>query len=365
MRWAIILVMAGGCYSPSIPTGAPCDKERPCPRPLVCATGTNTCERSELDAWVPGTDQPIDAYVAPIDSPPLAGCTPTGFDVCGDGLDQDCDGADEVCAANDLAAGAIDVTMGGKQTGDLNLARDNAPQRGCGNDGGRDLYYKVTLAAPEVYYFDTFGSNFDVTVRVFPGKACSAINAADMPACSDDACATPNAQLAVALPAGTSCVVVDQNAAATAGALSLTIVPGGHTGAALASGAHTVTGDTCTETDVFDSTCMGAGGKDIAWFFTVCPAATAHVDASTCTDATNVHFDTVLYLRRTVGQSRTIECNDDAAGCAMIRPDRADMHPDLSTLDNVAVAGPGLFWLVLDGYETPACGGYQLDYNLH
>lgn len=366
MRWALIIVVMGGCYSPDIPTGAPCDKEHGCPRPLICASATSTCERSEVDAAVDDAEQPLDAFEAPIDSPPLVGCVPMGFDVCGDTLDQDCDGADEVCAANDLAASAIDVTMGGMQTGNLNLARDNAPQKGCGNDGGRDLYYKVTLTAPEVYYFDTFGSNFDVTVRVFPGKTCAAITAAETPACSDDSCNSANSQLALQLPAGTSCIVVDQNVGATQGALALKVVRGGHAGTPLASGAHTVTGDTCTATDVFSSTCHGMGGKEDGWFFTVCPGTTARVDASTCTVAANVHLDTVLYLRRTnVTTNFTIDCNDDSDQCTMIRPDRTDMHPDLSILDNVAVPGPGLFWLVLDGYDSNYCGGYQMDYNLH
>ncbi len=310
-------------------------------------------------------EQPLDAFVPPIDAPPLAGCMPTGFDVCGDGLDQDCDGADEVCAVNDLAAGAIDVTMGGTQTADLNLARDNAPQKGCGNDGGRDVYYKVTLAAPEVYYFDTFGSNFDMTVRVFPGKSCGAINANDTPACSDDSCNSANSQLALQLPAGTSCVVVDQNNAATQGALSLKVVRGGHTGTPLTSGAHTVTGDTCSASDVWHSTCHDTGGKDEGWFFTVCPNTTAHVDASTCTDAANNHFDTVLYVLRIAMQNPTIACEDDSDACTMVRPDRGDARPDLTILDNVAVAGPGLFWLGIDGYDAGACGGYQMDYNLH
>lgn len=359
------MVIVGGCYAPSVPTGAPCDKEHACPRPLVCSMGTNTCERSEIDAFVPPTDQPVDAFVPPIDSPPVSGCTPMGFDVCGDGLDQDCDGADEVCAANDLAADAIDVTTGGMQTGDLNLARDNAPQRGCGNDGGRDLYYKVTLAAPEVYYFDTFGSNFDVTVRVFPGKTCAQIAATETPACSDDACNSANSQLALQLPAGTSCIVVDQNAAATQGALTLKVVRGGHAGAPLMPGPHTVMGDTCNSTDVWKAFCSGDGGQEDAWFFTVCPGTTAHVDASTCTVAANVHFDTVLYVRRTnVTSNFTIDCEDDSSTCPMVRPDRGDGQPDLSILADVPVPGPGLFWLALDGFDTGACGGYQMDYDL-
>ena len=365
MRWALIVVIAAGCYSPSIPTGAPCDKDHACPRPLICASTTNTCEKTDIDAAVVDAEQPPDGFVPPIDSPPLVGCTPMGFDICGDGLDQDCDGADEVCAVNDLAAGAIDVTIGGTMNADLNFARDNAPQRGCGNDGGRDLYYKVTLASPEVYYFDTFGSNFDMTVRVFPGKTCAAITATDTPACSDDACNSANSQLALQLPAGTSCIVVDQNQAATQGALTFRVVPGGHAGAPLLTGPQTVTGDTCNSTDVFRA-CNEPNAKEDAWFFTVCPGTTAHLDASTCTDAANVHFDTVLYVRRTnVTSNFTIACEDDSAACAMVRPDRADATPDLSVLDAVPVPGPGLFWLVLDGYDAGNCGGYQMDYNLH
>jgi hypothetical protein len=93
MRWAALLALVVGCYSPSIPTGAPCDKEHPCPRSLVCASATSTCERSEIDASTVDAEQPPDAFVPPIDAPPMAGCIPTGFDVCGDGKDQDCDRA--------------------------------------------------------------------------------------------------------------------------------------------------------------------------------------------------------------------------------------------------------------------------------
>jgi len=365
----VILVLATACYSPSVPTGAPCDKERPCPRPLVCSAGTGTCERAEIDASIAGDDaneQPPDAYVPPIDAPPIPGCTPMGFDTCNDGIDQDCDGADEVCAANDLAADAIDVTAGGTKSGDLNLARDNAPQKGCGDVGGRDLFYKVILTKPQVYYFDTFGSNFDSTVRVFPGKACTAITATDNPTCSNDACGGTQSQLAVELPSGTSCVVVDQNPASTQGAMALKVTPGGHFGVPLAAGPRTLTGDTCTSTDEWKGYCGGDGGKEHAYFFTVCPATTAHVDASTCVDVTATHFDTVLFVRKAPGaQGSTLACSDDANMCG-VRPDRAaPVHPDGSIVDNVAAMGPGLFFLVVDGYDTTGCGVYSMDVNLH
>ena len=362
MRWALLLALAAGCYSPSIPTGASCDKEHPCPRPLICAQATSTCERSEVDAAVDDAEQPPDAFVPPIDAPPMVGCIPMGFDVCNDGVDQDCDGADEVCAANDLAADAKDVTAGITENADLDHARDNAPESGCGSAGGRDLYYKITLTAPQVYYFDTFSSNFDTTLRVFPGKSCTSITANDNPSCSNDACGGNTSQLAVELPAGTSCIVVDQAAAATQGSLRLEVKPGGHVGQLLAPGMRTITGDTCASTDQWKPPCAGDGGKEHAWFFAVCPGTTAHVDASTCSDVAATHFDTVLYMRR-AGVTTPLVCEDDSDTCAA-RPDRPD-HADGAILTDEDAMGPGLFFLILDGYETGGCGGYSMTVNLH
>ncbi len=355
MRWVLTLVVVGACYSPTIPTGALCDQDHPCPRPLICAQTTGTCERSEIDADTGGADDAPDA-------PPIPGCMPTGFDVCGDAIDQDCDGSDEVCAANDLAAGALDVTAGGSFSGDLFLARDHAAEVGCGGDGGRDLFYKITLSSPQVYYFDTFGSNFDVTVRVFPAKACTALAATDSPTCNDDSCNSADSQLALQLPAGTSCVVVDQNMAATTAMLTLNVMPGGHNGRLLLPGPRTLTNsNTCTLTDTWKPACAGDGGKEDAYFFTVCPGVTAHVDASSCNDVAATHFDTVLMIRK-AGVTTALACEDDDASCAA-RPDRPDT-PDGAILTNVAVPGPGLFFLALDGYDAGSCGSYSMTTNL-
>jgi hypothetical protein len=357
-----VLAAVGACYSPTIQTGAPCNKDEPCPRPLVCATATDTCERADIDASIggddAGDDQPPDAFVPPIDAPPIAGCTPMGFDTCGDGIDQDCDGADEICAVNDLAPDAIDVTMGGMLSGDLNLARDNAPQKGCGNDGGRDLFYKVTLGEPQVFYFDTFGSNFTTTVRVFPGKACTAITANDMPSCSAGACGGGQSQLAAELPSGTSCIVVDQGAGQPQGAMALKVTPGGHFGDPLGTGPLTLTGNTCTSKDVWRGSCGGPGGKEDAYFFTVCPGVTEHVNATTCADPTLTYFDTVLFLKKAGSPQMGFgTCSDDAHACDP-RPDRPD-HADGSILSGTSAAGPGLFFLVVDGYDDQDCGVYS------
>jgi len=38
--------------------------------------------------------------------------------------------------------------------------------------------------------------------------------------------------------------------------------------------------------------------------------------------------------------------------------------PDGSSLSNITARTTGLFWLVVDGFDSASCGGYQLDTNL-
>ena len=353
----LALLVSAACYAPKVKPGSPCDDDHPCPRPLVCTLGM--CEaaaETEIDAG-PTEDALVD------------GCVPTGFDICGDGIDQDCSGADAVCAANDKPGAAIDITAGGMFTANLLLAHDDVASKGCGNDGGNDVFYQVTLGAPQVYYFDTFNSGFDTSIRVFRGTACTAVTNAMLPMCSDDACNTGDSQLALGLPAGTSCLVVDKNFGSKQepdkGTFQLHVVPGGRSGTRLPTGISTQTGDTCESTNVSEpsdpNACNQGKAKDQAYYFTACPGQTTHLDASTCSNVGATHFDTELYLRPAGGKDSI--CVDDSDTCA-VRPDRDDGTPDGSILTNVASKGPGLFWLVVDGYDTPACGGYQLDTNL-
>jgi hypothetical protein len=344
------------CYAPKLKPGSPCDDDHPCPRSLVCTQGTCEETATEIDA---GTD-----------APPPDGCVPTGFDICGDGIDQDCSGADSVCAANDKPAGAVDVTAGGMFTADLLFAHDDLASKGCGGDGGNDVFYKITLAAPQVYYLDTFTSGFDTSLRVFTGKDCAAVTSAMFPQmCNDDACGTGESQLALLLPAGTSCLVVDKNFNGGQdpgkGTFQLHVVPGGRTGMPLPTGVASQKGDTCTGTNMSEPPALNdcvadQKAKDLAYFFTTCPGQTAHIDASTCVDVANTHYDTMVYLRAADGKN--LACVDDTGTCTA-RPDRDDGQPDGSILTNVPVKGPGLFWLVVDGYGG-ACGAYQLDTNL-
>jgi hypothetical protein len=155
-------------------------------------------------------------------------CVASGVDVCGDGIDQDCSGGDAACVANDKPDHAIDITRGGTFTADLLLATDDFPSLGCLGDGGSDVFYQITLAAPQDYYLDTFTSGFDTSLRVFPGVACAAADTSKVPTCNDDVdtCGPGESGLLVRLPSGTSCVVVDQNADQSEGVFQLHVGPG-------------------------------------------------------------------------------------------------------------------------------------------
>src|SRR6266446_5886799 len=47
MRWARILVLAAGCYRPTIQEGVPCSSSGECPGALHCDTFTHTCISSD------------------------------------------------------------------------------------------------------------------------------------------------------------------------------------------------------------------------------------------------------------------------------------------------------------------------------
>ncbi len=274
-------------------------------------------------------------------------------ETCGDGLDQDCSGADVACPVNDRPTSPVDISNGGTFTVDLGAANNDQDSGGlsCGIAGGRDVYYRFTLPAAEVVYYDTFGSSFDSVVRIYPG-ACTAPPPA--PTCADDQCGGRQTQGATALAAGTYCLVVDQySSAQTTGALVLTFTRGGRTGTSIAAVSGSQTGTSCSGTSGGTSTCQPTStAHDTAYHFLVCPATTRTVGASTCTGTA---FDSIIYLRK-AGAVGDLRCNDDTTGCGT-----AGLQ---SSFTGGSAVGPGLFWLVVDGY-LDYCGNFTLNYTIN
>ncbi len=328
----------------------------------ACSVGVGACARSGSKLCA--------ASGAATQCSVVAG-TPAA-EYCGDGTDSDCSGgADPGCPANDLPAGAINISGGGTFTADVTYAHDDAAG-GCSGTGGRDVFYTFTLTAAQVVYFDTFGSSFDTVLRVKSG-ACTAAAAAEVVCKDNNGCggAAPQAQasqLATSLAAGTYCLVVDQySSASTSGALTLSYVAGGRTGVEAPAGTSTQTGNTCNGTATSTGGCgFGDTAKDDAYYFTVCPGESRAISAATCGATTN--FDSVIYLRKgsALGTS-DVACNDDSASttctntatCGSAETNRA------SSLSGTA-AGPGLYWLVVDGYGSACsnCGNYSLALTL-
>lgn len=311
MRRLIAIAVVAGCYAPKVEQGSPCDEASPCPTSLACIGGHCLAAGTEILADAADGDASSTA------------CVPSGPEICGDGIDQDCAGGDAVCPDNDQPAGAIDVTAGGTWMTDLELATDDlaslaAP--GCNADGGRDVFYQVTLTAPEVYAFDTFGAGFDTSLRVFPGLACTALTDRVAPgACSDDVCGTGASQVGAALPVGTSCVVLDQNANQTRGKTALHVIRGRRTGAPVLRGTAQLHGDTCASQDLASSGCGEDGAKDIAYWFLACPGKTTLLDANTCGAGAETAYDAVLWSRRRTAARRSATTTTMAARRARAR----------------------------------------------
>ncbi len=307
-----------------------------------CAVGVGQCRRTGQNVCNPaGTGVTCDA---------AAGSATA--EVCGDGVDQDCNGADVSCPINDAAAGAVDISAAGTFTVDLSAARDDDSNAGvsCGGTGGRDVFYRFTLPAAEAVYFDTFGSSFNSVLRIYSG-ACP--TRGGTPSCDDDAgaCAGVQSQLAAQLAAGSYCLVVDQSSSAdTTGALVLHYTRGGRAGTPIVAGSGSQTGTTCGAVDRSDGSCRVNTAPDQGYFFTMCPSETRTVGANTCAGTT---WDSVVYLHA-AGSGTDLACSDDAAGCG------SGLQ---SSFTGASVTGPGLFWLVVDGYQS-ACGAYTLTYTM-
>jgi hypothetical protein len=292
-RRAALLLAAvpAGCYAPSPTAGGPCSPS------LSCPTGQR-CDRESSQG-------------------------PTCVEAVSGGNDP---------------AQAIDVAEGGRFKFDATGARDDfdAP---CGAGAGPDVFFRISLPAPEVLYLDTEDSSGTTAIAVHQGS-CASIGAAE--ACAAGTCGEV-AQGAWRLPAGEHCIIVD-HAGVPSGPGQLTVVRTHRDGDPLPGRTGMVTGNTCTDDDNSnEARCGCEPGKDHHFFFTLCPDAEVTAHLETCGTAT---WDTVVQLRD--GTDDSIGCNDDAS-CG----GQSSLTRDIS--------GPGLFWAIIDGCSE--CGAYTMRYS--
>ncbi|MDB4958090.1 MAG: lysyl oxidase-like [Myxococcales bacterium] len=284
------------------------------------------------------------------------GCVPAR-EYCGDGIDQDCDGIDPTCPPNDRPNSSTDVTAGGTFTADLTYAHEDAPGPGsmsCGFAGGRDVFYRVGVFTDETYYIDTFGSDFDTSIRVFHNISCASVTGATNGAiCRNDMCGTLQSQYAGTM-SGENCIVITQHSSnETKGHLVLHVERGNRKGySGLLTGTVTLTGSTCNGINDYMGNCGGAG-PNIDYFTTGCPGQTQNLTATTCSAATLI--DTSLFV---LGPGSTqIACNDDDAACTASGAD--------STIPTVQLVGAHLFWVIVDMQTAGGCGTYSLTATLN
>ena len=276
-------------------------------------------------------------------APPAVGQVDSGPAIVPDTSAGSC----ATCPPNDQPAGAIAITGSGRIDASLANAHDDITAS-CGTAGGRDLFYELVVPTAQVVYVDTVSSAFDGVLSIYAGP-CSTQPA--QLACSDDPCTgSRHAQLARSLTAGTHCLVVDEGTIGDGSPddVVLDVVFAGRDGVELAgAGPWTVTGNTCTGSDLSDPGCEldapnPGSAKDLMYWFTVCPG-THMVKASTCA---SVGYDSIVSLRSDSGE---LACRDD--GCA---------NPASSGSSLVSsTTGNGLMMVVVDGWGG-ACGPFSL-----
>jgi hypothetical protein len=106
-------------------------------------------------------------------------------------------------------------------------------------------------------------------------------------------------------------------------------------------GTQTITGDTSLAGDDLEGSCVGAGAPDRVYTFTLAQ--------QTSIDAQSTGFDTGLYLRSACDDAGAeLACNDD------------DDPPGELGSRVTATLDPGTYYLVVDGFDGEAVGGYTL-----
>jgi len=216
---------------------------------------------------------------------------------------------------NDGCAGAIDVGAGGVFGGDTcGASDDHAPVAACGGDGGRDVWFRFTLAQREVVYLDTVDGNLWDTVLQVRWGGCPASGSPVV--CGNDQCPDVSggrrSQILETLDPGSYFVVVDGADAAAAGPFGLLFQHAACADAGTLPGNGNYDGTMTGRTDSYTSDCGGTGMPDAAYAFGLCRPST--VTATTCNAMSG--FDTVLSFAPGTCDNGLF-CNDDDDACGL------------------------------------------------
>jgi hypothetical protein len=268
--------------------------------------------------------------------------------------DDDCDGTtDEGCPpCNDACSAAVDISAGGDFPGTTVGAADDSVRcvAACGT-GGRDVWYRFTLAAEEVVFLSLQGAVWDTVLDVRRGTSCGALAAQ---VCQDDACGGRQALWTGVLPAGTYYVVVDGCYEADSGPFTLRFRRSACPGAVRVSAPGTVSGTTCGAGNEHyaGTVCGGYNSPDVSHYVAMCPGSRT-LSASTCDDGRGWRNN--LEVRSGSGGvcgAAQVACQPPNCAWSSYTPYRSSL--------SASVAGNDLYFVVVDGYGPETCGQYAL-----
>jgi hypothetical protein len=316
-------------------------------------------------------------------------CVDTQTDInncgaCGNVCTTACVGG--VCTpANDTRANAATLTFTAAEatvTGTTRGATHDAPAA-CITSAGADVWYRFTVPAREVVYFDSAGSTFDTGIIITDSTGALVTGA-----CNDDASCTTGgftsfnqSRIAMMLGSATASTtyylaVTGYNGATgdfTLHAQHLARTIGSYFYDTPVSGGPTNTSTTLVGTSAASSmTCGGtASGEDVRWFvtcgaqqqfFSLCRSDTG---ATYTRQIGTTLYDPALYMRS--GQSgMDVSCNDDgmSMGATDCRgPDGATttlLAPQFGSRLNNVVAPRGINAVFVDERS----GGSGMQYTL-
>ena len=308
-----------------------------------------------------------------------AGVCGTGLTRCATCIDtqtdvNNCGGCNRVCAAgqfcragacltppsNDTITGATVVDLARASqllaANTTNARHNNNGSCNCTNSTtNNDVFFRFTLANPEVVYADTIGATWDTALSILTATGGTIANAGitNGTTCNDDGgltgCATGlQSQVFARLDAGTYLLQVTGCGSGAASVRFQHLPQGNDSPTFLVAGTNRSSGIGITTGTgrVTDTSCPSTSPEDGYFWYTCQNFAGGTFNASTCSGIAT--WDTVL-AQHSAGRATVRNCNDDACGTR-------------SNLTSTLPAGPGLHALYVDGYNG-ASGLYSFQYT--